>query len=111
MSPIELHRLRGAVDQGEDVLKEASLRPRSAMRMTTACKDSIEHLLATIVTEEKSPDLYRFCFPDRVLVARYQQKLARLAAAEEKSADAKAGGLDGANPEAAAARENEEQIA
>ena len=91
----QLDRLHRAVDDADATLEAAWLRPGSALRVTRKRKVELDALLAEIVTSESaSEDLYRRCFPDKVLVADYKKRL--LAEAEAAAAtEAERGGAQG----------------
>ena len=91
----QLDRLHRAVDDADATLEAAWLRPGSALRVTRKRKVELDALLAEIVTSESaSEDLYRRCFPDKVLVADYKRRL--LAEAEAAATtEAERGGAQG----------------
>lgn len=71
-------RLTAALRDAERHLERAWLRPATALRATRRKKAELEAVLATIVTEEgASAELFKACFPDRVLIQKYKTKLAR----------------------------------
>ena len=93
----QLDRLHRAVDDADATLEAAWLRPGSALRVTRKRKAELDALLAEIITSESaSEDLYRRCFPDKVLVADYKKRLlAEVEAAAATEAERGGGGAQG----------------
>jgi hypothetical protein len=67
-------KLERLVEEGEQFL--AKLKPGSSMRLTRKKQQEIDAALAKVITREvASEDLFRHCFPDKVLADEYRRKL------------------------------------
>ena len=67
-------RLNAAIRDGERCLKTAWQKPATAQRVTRRKKAEIDHVLSGIVTKEAaSKELYRACFPDRMLSEKLEK--------------------------------------
>jgi len=83
----DIQRLKRAVVEGEQKLQAAWSRPAVFTRLTIREKQRIDKLLGEIVTKERaSAELYKTCFPDKVIVDLY---VAGLEAEEQRMKEAK----------------------
>ena len=73
----EFRKLKQAVADAEEVMRETRRRnTSSAYKRALKTRIELDALLASIVTEDAaSPDLFRACFPDKVLQGRYKRQM------------------------------------
>ena len=72
----DMAKLHEIIEEGEQCLLDAWQRPGSAVRVTRKKMLDIDAALAKVVTRESaSEELFRRCFPDKVLIDEYWRKL------------------------------------
>ena len=80
--------------KAQRTLDNAWKRPRTLIKVTTKKKEQLQATLRETVTQDRaSPQLFRACFPNVVLVDAYEEKLAREKLRAEQAAMAKAAAL------------------